>query len=129
MGVRETCLFPFPRRALSASYPALTFIDCYDAMQDGANRPLPALFAKDGLHLSREGYAVWVREFLLTFSTPGGIGWVCRNPPPGSTPKGLAWRLGRLAVFLAQFFLTADDRQKWIPWTPLPPRGWGLPLG
>eukprot|EP00668_Euglena_longa_P045383 GGOE01061042.1.p1 GENE.GGOE01061042.1~~GGOE01061042.1.p1 ORF type:complete len:190 (+),score=51.24 GGOE01061042.1:31-600(+) len=56
-------------RVLTSSHAQLTFIDCYSAMQDRAGRPLPALFASDGLHLSREGYDVWVRLLREALST------------------------------------------------------------
>lgn len=46
----------------------MTFIDVATPMLDAAGRPRPELFAKDNLHMTRAGYAVWrdaVRPVLL----------------------------------------------------------------
>jgi len=48
-------------RAYTGTRPSLYYVDIVPAMLDAAGNPDPALFAADGLHLSREGYRVWGR--------------------------------------------------------------------
>ena len=48
---------------LARREPRLGYVDVHNAMLDGADKPRPELYADDGLHLSRAGYAVW-RECL-----------------------------------------------------------------
>ena len=38
----------------------VAYIDTFARFCDGKGRPDPTFFAADGLHLSREGYRVWV---------------------------------------------------------------------
>jgi lysophospholipase L1-like esterase len=58
-------LMPAMKRtnALMASYVAtdrrLDFVDVYDAMLDGDQRPRRELFRADGLHMKSDGYALW----------------------------------------------------------------------
>ncbi len=37
------------------------FINVFDAMLDGNGKPQSRLFTEDGLHMSREGYQLWVK--------------------------------------------------------------------
>ncbi len=46
----------------SAQDSSLAFIDIFTPMLDQDGRPLPELFASDGLHLSRAGYELWAEQ-------------------------------------------------------------------
>jgi lysophospholipase L1-like esterase len=46
-------------KACCASDPRLGYVDVVPAMLGPDGKPLPALFAEDGLHLSPKGYEVW----------------------------------------------------------------------
>jgi lysophospholipase L1-like esterase len=46
-------------REYSAKQKNLLFVDVFTPMLDEAGQPRPELFIKDGLHMNREGYAIW----------------------------------------------------------------------
>ncbi|NTW97312.1 MAG: GDSL family lipase, partial [Oscillochloris sp.] len=56
------------RHALSAR-PSGYFIDVYHPMLQRDGRPVTALFADDGLHLSAAGYCLWT-DILRTYRFP-----------------------------------------------------------
>jgi lysophospholipase L1-like esterase len=45
--------------AFAERSPRLTFIDVASAMLDERGQPRPELFGPDGLHMNRQGYALW----------------------------------------------------------------------
>lgn len=47
---------------LCAADPRLTFVDIVPLMLGADGKPVPALYAKDGLHLSPVGYEKWAAE-------------------------------------------------------------------
>ena len=51
-----------------SGHSQVQFIDVYSSMVDGQGEPIPALYAPDGLHLSKQGYKVWKQVLLQHFS-------------------------------------------------------------
>ncbi|NJK81291.1 MAG: GDSL family lipase [Chloroflexaceae bacterium] len=47
--------------------PHSYYIDLFQPMMNGDGRPLPNLYAEDGLHLSAEGYQMW-REIIALYA-------------------------------------------------------------
>jgi lysophospholipase L1-like esterase len=43
----------------AAKHKNLLFVDVFTPMLNEAGQPRPELFIKDGLHMNREGYAIW----------------------------------------------------------------------
>jgi len=46
-------------REYSAQQKNLLFVDVFTPMLNEAGQPRPELFIKDGLHMTRDGYAIW----------------------------------------------------------------------
>jgi lysophospholipase L1-like esterase len=44
-----------------AAHPNRYFINVFDAMLDSNGKPQSRLFTDDGLHMSREGYQLWIK--------------------------------------------------------------------
>lgn len=45
--------------AYAEAQPGVSFVDVFTPMLDAAGRPRRSLYSRDGLHLSRAGYALW----------------------------------------------------------------------
>jgi lysophospholipase L1-like esterase len=48
-------------RDFASAGKALDYIDVYTPMLNAEGLPKPELFLKDGLHMNREGYAIWTK--------------------------------------------------------------------
>ena len=54
--------------AICNRYRQIQFINIYSSMVNGSGMPIPELYLEDGLHLSRQGYALWKKILLTHFS-------------------------------------------------------------
>ncbi len=52
-------------------HPNVHFVDIWAPMLDSEGKPLPKLFAEDGLHLNAEGYQVWTKELKACLRRDG----------------------------------------------------------
>ena len=48
-------------RQFDSANKNLVFIDIFDAMLGSDGKPRPELYINDGLHMSRQGYALWAK--------------------------------------------------------------------
>ena len=61
-------------RQICESDERLAFVDVFDPMLGDDGMPRPELFVKDGLHLSKKGYALWARLLRPHLTSPASEG-------------------------------------------------------